>query len=211
MTHSFLHSSVFIAAACMATLTRASFGSTIDVTVDTSTLVGQDGGIYFQFNPGLNADPASFSITNFQIGPPGVLEPASPLNFFDGGSSGSLDANNLTIMNSTALNDYGEALKFASTLSFDINLNLPAQLTGNSGSELSIQLTGPDLLTPLLTQDPTGNLIVVSYDTSGAVNVLSTSADATVSAATVPEPSALWSGLVCLLVLSIGHFRTKRD
>ena len=146
----------------------------VSVSINTSSLSGQAGGIYFQFNPGLNADLASVSILDFSLTPPGALDPSSALNFSDGGASGSLDSNDLTIANTFALNDYGEALTFGSEITFLINLNLPAQLTGHSGSELLVQVTGPDLLTPLLTADPQGNLITMSYDTTGAVNVLST-------------------------------------
>lgn len=191
-----------IAAALLATAasTQAQ-ADVVSVKIDTSSLSGQDGGIYFQFNPGLNADLASVNIANFSVAPPGALDPASPLNFSDGGASGSLDSNDLTISNTFALNDYGEALTFGSDITFLVDLNIPSTLTGNSGSELSVQVTGPDLLTPLLTADPSGNLVTMSYDTTGALTVLSTNPNtAAVSAVSaVPEPGG-WALLGTVLV-----------
>lgn len=190
----------------IAASTRAQADVMFSVAINTSSLLGQNGGIYFQFNPGLNSDLASVSIVDFNVAAPGALDPASPLNFSDGGASGSLDSNNLVISNTFALNDYGEALTFGSGITFLVDLNIPATLTGDSGSELLVQVTGPDLLTPLLTADPSGNLVTMSYDTTGDLSVLSTNPKtATVSAVSaVPEPSGfvlLASGLVLLLLV----------
>ncbi len=200
--------SVAAAAALLAAAasTRAQANEIFSVDINTSSLLGRGGGIYFQFDPGLNADLASVSIAGFSVAAPGTLNPASALNFSDGGTSGSLDSNNLTIWNTFALNDYGEALTFGSDITFLVNLNIPAALTGDSGSELLIQVTGPDLLTPLLTADPSGNLVTMSYDTTGALSVLSTNPDAAqVSAVSaVPEPGGfvlLGSVLVLLLLV----------
>ncbi len=206
--------SLFSFAAAAALLAAVSTPAQADVmfTVDinTSSLSGQGGGIYLQFDPGLNADLASVSIANFSVAAPGALDPASALNFSDGGASGSLDSNNLTIWNTFALNDYGEALTFGSHITFLVDLNIPATLTGDSGSEFLIQVTGPDLLTPLLTADPSGNLVTMSYDTTGALSVLSTNPDAAkVSAVSaVPEPGGfVLLGSVLVLLLLVGRKR----
>jgi hypothetical protein len=194
--------------AAVSTPARADVMFTVDI--NTSSHLGQAGGIYLQFDPGLNADLASVSIANFSVAAPGALDPASPLNFSDGGVSGSLDTNNLTISNAFALNDYGEALTFGSHISFLVDLNIPAALTGDSGSEFLVQVTGPDLLTPLLTADPSGNLVTMSYDTTGAVTVLSTNPDAAkVSAVSaVPEPGGfVLLGSVLVLLLLAGRTR----
>jgi hypothetical protein len=187
--------------------------SAFDVTINASSLDGTNGGIYFQFSPGLNADPASVSITNFLLTSPGALNSASPLNFSDGGASGSLDAGNLTIANSFALNDYGEALEFGSLISFVVTLNTPSVLHGDSGSALSIQVTGPDLLTPLLTSDPAGNLVDIAYDQTGSLNVLSTSSNAGVTqVSATPEPRTFATIAAVLLFSSwrIARSRSSR-
>jgi hypothetical protein len=183
--------------------TRAQADTLISVYVNTSSLSGEKGGIYFQFDPGLNADPASVSIADFGVAAPGALAPASPLNFSDGGASGSLDSNNLIILNKFALNDYGEALTFGADITFVVDLKIPAKLIGDSGSEFAMQITGPDLLTPLLTADPSGTLVTMSYNTTGALSVLSTNPDVARVSATVPEPGGfglLDSALVLLLL-----------
>ncbi len=193
--------------------TPAQADTLVNVSIDTSSLSGQDGGIYFQFDPGLNADPASVSIADFSVAAPGALEPASLLNFSDGGVSGSLDSNNLAIANTFALNDYGEALKFGSGITFLVDLSIPAILAGDSGSELVIQVTGSDLLTPLLTADPSGNLVTMSYDTTGTLSVLSTNPDtAQVSQFATPEPGGIaLSGSALVLLLLVRRRRmTKR-
>ncbi len=180
----------------------------VNVSIDTSSLSGQAGGIYFQFDPGLNADPASVSIANFSVAAPGALDPASLLNFSDGGVSGSLDSNNLTIANSFALNDYGEALTFGSGITFLVDLSIPSVLTGDSGSGLVIQVTGSDLLTPLLTADPSGNLVTMSYDTTGALSVLSTNPEtARVSVAETPEPGGVVLPGFALVLLLLSRKR----
>lgn len=185
--------------------------STFDVTINTTSLDGTNGGIYFQFSPGLNADPASVSITDFLLTSPGALSPTSALNFFDGGASGSLDSGNLAIANSFALNDYGEALKFGSLISFVVTLNTPAALHGNSGSALSVQVTGPDLLTPLLTSDPAGNIVDIAYDQTGSLNVLSTSGNAGVTqASATPEPHTFMT-IAAFLLFSSWRFARSRS
>jgi hypothetical protein len=204
---------LFSFAAAAALLTAASTLAQADVMfsvdINTSSLMGEGGGIYLQFDPGLNADRASVSVANFSAAP-GALDPASALNFTDGGASGSLDGNNLTISNTFALNDYGEALTFGSKITLLVDLNIPATLTGDSGSEFLIQVTGPDLLTPLLTADPSGNLVTMSYDTTGALSVLSTNPDAAkVSAVSaVPEPGGfVLLGSLLVLLLLVGRRR----
>ena len=179
----------------------------IGVSIDTSPLSGQSGGIYFQFSPGLDALPASVSITDFLISPPGALNPSSPLNFSDGGAAGTLDADNLTIANTTALNDYGEALVFGGRITFDVILNFPSVPGGSSGSELDVQVTGADLLTPLLTSDPNGNIVEISYDQTNSLNVISTSTSAIVNE--VPEPNYL-AVLGVLSALLLPWHRRKR-
>jgi hypothetical protein len=79
--------------------------------------------------------------------------------------SGTLDTGDLVFTNYLyALNDYGEAVTFGATLSFRASFDLPGTLTGQSGSELDVQLTESNLLTPLLTSDPSGNIAEISYD-----------------------------------------------
>jgi len=172
------------------------FGATFDVSVDTSSVVGQNGGIYFGFFPGNNAAAASVSISDFRLTVPGALN-GSP--FTDGGTSGSLSST-VSIDNSTALNDYLQGLIFGTALRFLVKFNLPSPLSGSSGSELDVQITGGDLQTPLLTKSADGYLVKISYNQAGVFTALSTGSAATITAANAtPEPRMLSAlGLVVL-------------
>jgi hypothetical protein len=186
-------------AACGGTASADIIG--FDVSVDTGSLAGTSGGIYLAFSPGFNADPASVSITGFT---PLAGLPGGPA-FTDGGVSGTLDTGDLVFTNYLyALNDYGEAVTFGATLSFRASFDLPGTLTGQSGSELDVQLTESNLLTPLLTSDPSGNIAEISYDYTGAFTETSTSQYATITPVNgVPEP-AMASILAVLAVVFAG-------
>jgi hypothetical protein len=189
----------------------ASAGSvSFEVTIDTSSVAGA-GGIYLSFAPGLNADPASVSITDFS---PSAGLAGSPA-FTDGGVSGSLDTNELSFTNYLfQLNDYGENVTFGSALSFEVTFQLPDILTGDSGSELDIQLTQSDLETPLLTEDPSGNIAEISYDQNGNFTENATSDFASitpVSGSATPEPATGGSAaMAALLVLGWLYRRPRR-
>jgi hypothetical protein len=159
------------------------------VVIDTSSQSGNNGAIYFQFAPGLDADLATVAIDSFSIGAPGGLT-AAPPPFSDGNVTGSLDSLPLTIDNSQALNDYEHYLTYGSTLMFHVTFDLPNTLTGASGSELVWQLTAADGITPVLTLDDSGNIGAISYDPSGnfTVDTLGNGAVETITA-TTPEPA----------------------
>lgn len=171
-----------------------------DVSIDTSTLAGNTGGIYLAFAPGFNSDPASVAIFGFS---PGAGLPGAPA-FTDGGVTGSLDTGDLLFTNYLYfVNDYGETVIFGSRLSFEVSFNLPDTLTGSSGSELDVQLTQSDLATPVLTGDSSGNIVEISYDRNGVFTATATSAAATITAGgSVPEPATgkCVALLACLLI-----------
>jgi len=187
---------VFIVLA-MAFLPLASADTvSFDVSIDTSSVAGDAGGIYLSFSPGYDSDPASVAISGFS--PAAGLAGASCFTsgpcFTDGGVTGSLDTNDLVFTNYvSALNDYGETLTFGSELSFVATFDLPNTLTGESGSELDIGLTEPDLVTPVLTSDPSGYIASISYDQNGVFSTSTTSDAATVTelVASTPEPRML--------------------
>ena len=182
----------------------ACWASTIyQVTIDTSSQSGNNGGIYFQFNGGLDPDPASVSITNFAIGAPGSLS-ALPAPAGNGGVAGSLDSLPLVIDNSAGNNDYLHFLTFGPTLLFQVSVDFTSPLTGSSGSTFSFGLTADDGLTPVLTGDPNGFNGQISYDTAGVFTVATLGNDAIetiapVASSGVPEP-----GTALLITLAMG-------
>jgi hypothetical protein len=176
----------------------ACFADEYDVNITTSSMTpGSTGAIYFEFSGGLNADPASVSITNFTIGPPGMLTSSSPNPIAlppgsDGGVKGSLDSPPLTIDNSTALNDYLHYFTFGSFLSFQVDFRLPPVLMGQSGSEFDFQLDDDSGLAPVLTNDASGNIGKILYDQNGAftTDTLGNDSIETITLVPTPEPSS---------------------
>jgi hypothetical protein len=185
-TRTFLISTALLAGFCGAASADVSYV----VTIDTSSLSGT-GGIYISFAPGFDSDPASVSITNFT--PNSVLAGAPA--FTDGGVTGTLDSSGAPLVMTNylqQLNDYGEYLTLGSVLQFDVTFSLPPVLLGSSGSELDVQIDAADLATPLLTADPSGNIVAISYDNTGAFTTLVTNpAVATITPfAQTPEPES---------------------
>ena len=172
-------------------------GTLYEVAIDTSSQTGVSGGIYFQFNGGLNPDLASIQIETFSIGAPGGLV-GVPAPVFNGGVTGSLDALPLVMDNSGGNNDYLHYLTFGSNVFFIVDFLLPPALTGDSGSAFSFGLTASDGLTPVLTLDDSGFIGQISYDTSGIFTTTTLGNDSieTITSASapasVPEPGTGW-------------------
>jgi hypothetical protein len=179
------------------------------VAIDTSSQSGNSGAIYFQFAPGLSADLATVSIDGFFIGAPGELVGAPP-PFSDGNVLGSLDSLPLTIDNSQGLNDALHFLTYGSTLTFHVTFDLPSALTGQSGSEFLWQLTAADGITPVLTQDDSGNLGTIGYDASGHFTVDTLGNDAVESIiSTTPEPATIALAAISMLLVGLKGLRGR--
>jgi hypothetical protein len=180
-----------------------------DVSMDTSSQSGNSGAIYFQFAPGLNADLATVTIDGFAIGAPGGLV-STPSPFFDGNVSGSLDSLTLTIDNSQGLNDYEEFLTYGPTLNFHITFDIPSVLVGQGGSAFVWQLTAADGLTPVLTQDNSGNIGTIAYDTSGHFTTDTLGNDLVESiVTTTPEPASIALITISVLLMGVKKFRGR--
>jgi hypothetical protein len=179
------------------------------VAIDTSSQSGNSGAIYFQFAPGLNADLATVAIDGFSISAPGGLV-GTPAAFSDGNVLGSLDSLPLTIDNSQALNDYEHYLTYGSTLTFHVTFDLPDVLAGQSGSEFLWQLTAADGITPVLTQDDSGNMGTIAYDTSGSFTVDTLGNDAVETVvSTTPEPATIAMAAITMLLIGLKGFRGR--
>jgi hypothetical protein len=193
----------------MIVMAQQCFGDFVyNISIDTSSVNGNDGGIYFQFSPGLNADLASVSITSFGIEVPGALKGSAPVT--DGGVTGALNNLPLTIDNSTGLNDYLHLVSFANSISFQARFNLPATLTGDAGSEFDFGLTTSDGASPILTLDPNGFIGSISYDKHGAFTATPLSSVGTIApVSSVPEPASA-PLLICLLA-ALGLMLRRRQ
>lgn len=171
----------------------AAAGTIYRVTIDTSTINGLSGGLYLQFSPGLNADPATLAFTNFTL-TPGGSPPSNPAPISSPAVSGTLDASNLLIPNTDANNDYLHFLTFGNLLEFDVDFQLPNTLIGDAGSTFLFALTASDGLTPILVTDPFNDYYQgqIDYSQIGAFSPTPLTIYTNISLAPtpgIPEPS----------------------
>ncbi len=102
-----------------------------------------------------------------------------------------------------------QGLIFGTALRFLVKFNLPSPLSGSSGSELDVQITGGDLQTPLLTKSADGYLVKISYNQAGVFTALSTGSAATITAGNAtPEPRM--SLALALVVLYFANWRRRQ-
>jgi hypothetical protein len=152
------------------------------LTVNTSSLDGTGGYLYFQYDP-VSAAGSTATVYNFATD--GALGGTAPGAFGNSGQfvTGMLPGN-VTFANTNFVNDYNQAITFGNTLSFDVFLNGPAA-GGQAGGSSTFSLG--------LFQDALGaNPLITGDGTLFAINLMN---DGTVSSQTfggqanVPEPS----------------------
>ena len=194
---------LLLAAGFLAAGGGSAYADTFTVKIDTTSLSGT-GGIYFQFNPGLNSDPASVVITNFVISGSGALIPlpTTPIGSLpagtDGDVTGSLDSPPLTLANTQALNDYLQYLTFGDSLQFQLTFNLPPKFD-QSPSSFGLEVTNADGLSSPFDTDANLFNVEMTFDSSGRLQIANTASQIDVAPAGVPEP-----GSVVLLFTAIG-------
>jgi len=180
-----------LAASLLALLaSQPAWADTWHVTVDTSTLSGLSGALDFLF---IAADPsapaATASITAFSSN--GVLGAATPT----GDASGNLGST-LVLGNSQFFNDWLQGFTFGSTLSFNVDINVPTPNASASGTAFSLSLYDGSYNS--LLADPVWNAaLVINASDDGTMAVLAQSAPVSL-ASPVPEPQnalLLLSGL----------------
>ncbi len=168
---------VIAAIAIVAFAVSPAFASySYDFNVDTSSLLGQSGYLELQFNPGVNPGVATATVSNFSS------DAALGAIVLTGDVTGSLPGT-VTINNTTAWNDYFQAIAFGNTLHFSVDL------TSTADNSFALSFYGADGVTPLLTSDPNGFATIIDVNGSGpAVTNLSNQ----VSVASTPIPAAAW-------------------
>jgi hypothetical protein len=156
---------------------RAGFVS-YQVNVDTSSVSGTPGSLFFQFNPGdSTALSAMATVTGFQ-GDSGTL--ATTAQYF-GDASGLLPdpLTPLTLFNDQAFNAVLQDFTFGSSLSFDVSLSGQGvgATTGataspfiSAGSSFALSLfdSQGDIL---LTTDPNGSVVTLNLNVDGSTSV----------------------------------------
>ena len=155
------------------------------MTIDTSSIAGEQGFIDIQFNPG-NAPvlPATATVSNFTTDATllGSLN-GTPAGFDGDGDPIGMLPGDLTIDNSSdsstdvpvyALNDNYQPVTFGTTISFDVAFSGEAVTSPNSadnGSSFGVTLYASDFATPLLTTDPNGTVETINLNADGSTTV----------------------------------------
>lgn len=178
---------LLVVAVIMFAATSAFASYSYDFDVNTSSVSGQTGYIELQFNPGLSSGAANAVVTNFTSD---AALSGAPI--ITGDATGALPST-VALNNTTAWNDYFQAVTFGNTVRYSLNLS------GAAGNSFALSFYGADGTTPLLTNDLTyGYAATVDLNSNGAVvNNLSNQ----VSVAQTPVPAAAWllgSGLTAM-------------
>lgn len=186
---------------CAGLCSSATFAQTFLITVDTSEIAGTNGYVDFQFNPAdVSAPGASASISGGSItlfGAPAI----------EGSVVGTLPGT-VSLLNSTAFNDYFHAVEFGDAFSFQV------QFSGDFAVEPSLLATSfalslyaADAMSPLLTNDVSGSIVRFELASSGVTFETFTPS---VQVTPVPLPAAAWlllSGLTGLIGVSRSRLR----
>jgi hypothetical protein len=164
-----------------------------EVSLDTSSLNGTDGFLYFQYIP-VNGASSTATIEGFTGG---TLVPSRSSAVVDDSAVTGLLPSYVTFANTNAVNDYNQGITFGNSIFFNVLLSDPApggDLGGSSSFSLSLFQDEFGYL-PLLTND--GLLFTTDLMNDGT-EVASVFADQA-SVNQVPEAGTLWllgSGLL---------------
>jgi hypothetical protein len=144
------------------------FSSAIyDVSIDTSSLSGAAGYLYFTYIPANYAADTVATVTGFSGG---SLEAHSSIKVVDGrGVSGELPSS-VTFANMYAVNDYNHGITFGNNINFLLSFTDPVSGGLPAGnSTFSLGLFEDELgLTPLMTSD--GSLFTAIMMNDGSVS-----------------------------------------
>lgn len=173
-------------AAVLLTLSLPAFAvQRYDIRVDTATLLGSDGYLDFQFNPGSVPASAATAIVSDVTGV--TWRPDAPT--VEGSVTGNLPGT-LTFGNSTILNAYLTPVSFGSLFSF--SLVLDGIIGSGAATAFSLALLD-NAYNPQLTTDPEGRVLTLNRYPDGVIAIATYDRDATgapsvVSVTAIPEP-----------------------
>ncbi len=174
------------------------------VSVDTASLNGQNGYLYFQYIP-VNAAVSTATVSGFATN--GTLGAQDTVDVVNGSAVTGTLPGTVVFANTNGINDYDHAIQFGNMMNFLLSFSNPAPGGQDGGSStfsfgLFADAVGniPLLNTTGILGSVPGTLFTVSLDNSGtaAAQIL------TANTAGVPIPAAFWpmgSGLVGLGVI----------
>lgn len=190
------HSKLLILSLVLVFLAAGSiFASPIyNVSVNTASLNGTNGYLYFQYVP-VSAADSTATVSGFSGG---ILAPASSANVVDGSAVTGILPGSLSFANTNGINDYNHGFTFGNSLSFLLSFTEPliGGIAGGS-STFSLGLFEDESgLTSLLG----GTLFASSLVNDGSISTEILSNQASVNP--VPEAGTMWllgSGLLGLV------------
>lgn len=191
---------VFVASSAFAAFTY-------DVSIDTSSLSGQQGYLYLDYYPGNSSVASIATVANFATN--GTLGSQDTVDVMNGAAVSGTLPSSVVLANTNGANDYLQAVTFGNTMSFSLSLlNTQAftQPPYQGGSVFSFSLSSDALgSNPLIT--PSGTLFTVTLNDDGTTTTAIEAAQAEVTP--TPIPAAAWllgSGLV-----GLGAIRRKKQ
>ncbi len=161
-----------------------------NVSVNTSSYVGQSGYLDFQLGRGPDSQAASVTVRNF--GSSGILD-ATNLQVA-GSATGTLPGA-VTLANATAFNDYFQGFTYGASIGFQLVFSGPAITAPGGaqyGSPFAFGLYNAGAL-PLGPSDGFGNALLIQVNANGTTTATSYNLNVTAAAPNaVPEPSSCY-------------------
>jgi len=185
-------------------ITGSAFASlSYDVTVDTSSLNGQGGYLYLQYDP-LNGLASTATVSNFATN--GTLGAQDTVDVVNGSAvKGTLLSGSVVFANTNGVNDYNHAITFGNSLSFLLSFNSTPGAPAGGVSTFSLGLFGDALgSTPLMNTNggntAPGTVIDVNLQNDGTTSVDQYVQQATATPTPIPAAAYLFgSGLLGLV------------
>jgi hypothetical protein len=200
----FMKIKLLVIAVIMFAASSAFASLSYDVTVNTTSLDGQTGYLYFQYTSTANAVASTATVSNFTTD--GTLGAQDTTDVANGSAVSGTLPGNVVFANTNTVNDYNHAITFGNSLSFLVTFaSTPSSKTPSAISTLSLAIFGDAFgATPLLNTNPAnpndaGTVAAVNLNNDGTTSAQSL--DASASATPTPIPAAAWllgSGLMGL-------------
>jgi len=174
-----------------------------DITVNTSSLSGQTGYLYLQYDPINNAVASTATLSGLTMigGSMGARDTADELS--GGAVTGALPST-VVFANTHGLNDYNQAITFGNSLNFILTFASTPKAGTSGVSTFSLGLFADQYgNTPLINTNGggyAGTGVTVNLNNDGSTST--TSMDSTTTATATPIPAAAWllgSGLMGLV------------
>jgi hypothetical protein len=153
------------------------------LSLDTSSLAGQNAVFTVQFNAGATGggSVARAMLTRFDAGGGMLTSAASTV----GAAAGDFTTG-VTIVDTATLNQLSQSIRLGARIEFDVRLEDSAitnPQNGRFGLAFAVQLLAADGVTPLLTTSGSGAVVEIDINPDGSTHVLTFPPDLTGSAA----------------------------